>query len=257
MKKMFTVSCLLFLAFMFKAYAQAEPEPEPGLIVDDQGNVGIGTETPEELLEVNGNAKVNADLLVDGVVTVEGMVTVNNDLVTTGTITAGTLTAGNIAPVPYGNGPVPPGTIIMWYGDISSPPEGWVPCDGRTINWNDVPFTVPDLRDRFIVGAGSSYGRGYTGGEATHTLTVEEMPSHNHGVYDPGHNHNNGQYNVLLKATNEYTVPYINHGDNEPDCVNYSTIQPATTGISIQSAGGNNAHENRPPYYALYFLMKL
>ncbi|MBU0478297.1 prepilin-type N-terminal cleavage/methylation domain-containing protein [bacterium] len=115
---------------------------------------------------------------------------------------------------------VPSGTIAMWSG--ASAPSGWDLCDGTN--------GTPDLRDRFIVGAGSSYAVGATGGENTHTLTIAEMPAHSHSYNETWHK-GNATFN---------------------SAANYMTARVNNTG----STGGNAAHENRPPYYALCFIMK-
>lgn len=81
------------------------------------------------------------------------------------------------------------------------------------------------LEDRFLVGAGNSYNGGAVGGEATHTLTVDEMPGHNHSI------------------TN-YSHQYTPGGDFAAVYANGST----TTG----SRGGGQAHNNLPPYLAVY-----
>ena len=80
----------------------------------------------------------------------------------------------------------------------SNEPAGWLKCDGRAISRTDysalfnvigttygtgdgsTTFNLPDLRDRFPVGAGDTYDAGDTGGEAEVTLTTNQMPSHNH-----------------------------------------------------------------------------
>lgn len=69
-------------------------------------------------------------------------------------------------------GGIPSGLICMWSG--SEIPSGWNLCDGTN--------GTPDLRDRFIVGSGSEYTIGETGGEKEHTLTTDEMPSHSHNL---------------------------------------------------------------------------
>jgi hypothetical protein len=79
--------------------------------------------------------------------------------------------------------PIPSGGILLWSGSIGSIPAGYVLCNGNN--------STPDLRDRFIVGAGSTYAVDATGGSADATL-----PTHTHTatstsvVTDPGHNHN-------------------------------------------------------------------
>lgn len=62
---------------------------------------------------------------------------------------------------------VPAGGIIMWSGSIVSIPTGWVICDGTN--------GTPDLRDRFVVGAGTTYSVGGTGGATTHTHSVSNL----------------------------------------------------------------------------------
>jgi len=84
-----------------------------------------------------------------------------------------------------GPGTIPIGGVIMWSGSIGSIPSGWALCNGGTVNGH----TTPNLLNRFVLGAGSSYSVGSTGGETSHTLTINEMPTHSHGVSDPGHTH--------------------------------------------------------------------
>jgi microcystin-dependent protein len=143
----------------------------------------------------------------------------------------------------------------MWSGAVNQIPEGWVLCDGSN--------GTPNLRDRFVVGAGSGYVVGATGGEATHVLAISEMPSHTHiqnphvhSINDPGHSHS-------INADNETDTPwpYAGSGNNLDGTINTNS---AVTGISInnatainQNTGGGQAHENRPPFYALAFIMKL
>ena len=71
---------------------------------------------------------------------------------------------------------VPVGTIVMWGG--TNIPSDWALCDGTK--------GTPDLRDRFIVGAGSAYSIGNTGGTSTVKLTEEQMPEHKHLLFFNG-----------------------------------------------------------------------
>lgn len=67
---------------------------------------------------------------------------------------------------------IPVGVITMWSGSIASIPAGWALCNGAS--------GTPDLRDRFVVGAGSTYAVGNTGGANTVTLDTTQIPSHTH-----------------------------------------------------------------------------
>jgi microcystin-dependent protein len=120
----------------------------------------------------------------------------------------------------------PVGTIKMFSGYQSNIPPKWQICDGTN--------GTPDLRNRFVVGAGDTYTNGDTGGESEHTLTVGEMPPHNHSyIYDDyGSSAQDGGNN-----------PYV---ANESNGTNY-----------VSTEGGGQPHENRPPYYALYYIMKV
>ena len=118
----------------------------------------------------------------------------------------------------------PSGVITIWSGSIASIPSGWYLCDGNN--------STPNLRDKFIVGAGSSYAVGDTGGEATHILTKAELPTD------------------TTDAEKRYGTRW---------CNSYSASGPgADVAIGFQPAvdGGGSAHENRPPYYALAYMMK-
>lgn len=117
---------------------------------------------------------------------------------------------------------IPRGIIAMWSGTIADIPDGWALCDGTN--------GTPDLRDRFVVGSGSGYSVGDTGGEAMHTLTVAEMPPHTH-----------------TKGVN------IGGAGSAGDWSYGSQVSASDTG----STGGGQPHENRPPYYALAYIMKL
>jgi len=169
------------------------------------GSVGIGTTEPDEELHVVGNMK-----MVDGNQAAGKVLTSD---------------ASGVGTWQTASGGIPSGVIVMWWGLIGSIPEGWALCDGTN--------GTPDLRDRFIVGAGSSYIVGATGGEAFHTLTINEMPSHTHTTTwyehggEPGPPHPTGA---------QHTHPFT------------STSNPT---------GGDQPHENRPPYYSLAYIMKL
>ena len=130
------------------------------------------------------------------------------------------------------------GMIILWYGNTGNIPTGFVLCDGNN--------NTPDLRDRFVVGAGSAYSPNNTGGSSSVTLSESQLPSHNHSasssVSDPGHAHSYiDQYVVINNGYRPWPA-------NNNDC--------AARDVNSGSTGGGQSHENRPPYYALCYIMK-
>ena len=261
-----------------------------------------------------------------------------------------THTISQITDMPDLTNAVPSGIICMWSGESTAIPSGWHLCDGSS--------GTPDLRDRFIVGAGNTYKVKDTGGEATHKLTTNEMPSHSHGFTGTSHSHtgslssataasagnhthnmsenltaasngshthtasggSSGGYVIvgpLLSGSAGSELPELGRGKTLPaskvaslwdgqfaavrDNEDYGrldvqgssgstisinsggahthsisgtitaansgahthsvtgnvTVNSATAGGTVGSTGGGQAHENRPPYFALCFIMKL
>lgn len=137
--------------------------------------------------------------------------------------------------------------IVMW--DTSSAPTGWVFCDGNN--------GTPDLREKFVIGAGGSYSVGASGGNnswtqnynitvAAHTLTTAELPAHTHDFSDAVAPQNGAIGGGILGNT----------------CAQVSST--GTTGSA--GSGGSHTHgssyatinwtENKPPCVALHFIMK-
>ena len=160
------------------------------------------------------------------------------------------------------NGEVPIGGIVIWSGASNAIPTHWSLCSGQTVNGN----VTPDLRNRFIVGAGSTYSVGATGGSAnavvvSHNHSTNNTGSHSHGVSDPGHNHTYHRWHTQEVKHGDATnrrAPRVNDTG--------STTGSRTTGISINS-GGSHSHtvstngesgtnKNLPPYYALCYIMR-
>ena len=179
------------------------------------------------------------------------------------TVADGSITQEKLAP---GLNLVPPGTIVMWSGSLNSIPNGWALCDGAN--------GTPDLRDRFIVGVGTTYVVGDTGGAASVTLTVNQIPAHTHSGSSGAagaHNH------TASSSTNQgpefsqssshgggvyYGMGTIQYNNNQRLGIHSHDITVNEAGshthpISIGNAGDGQAHENRPPYYGLAFIMKL
>lgn len=162
---------------------------------------------------------------------------------------------------------IPIGVIVLWSGNESNIPVNWALCNGTN--------GTPDLRNQFVVGAGSTYDVGDTGGEATHTLTVNEMPTHTHT--------NNFSINLNNLSTSTagahiHTLPqYVGnaHGDYGTKYSTGTTTSGYTTKTSsdgnhthtisgeailegtLNNTGNSQSHNNLPPYYALCYIMKI
>jgi microcystin-dependent protein len=133
-------------------------------------------------------------------------------------------------------GMIPLGGIVTWSGAVNKIPHGWALCDGKVYNGRQ----TPDLRERFVAGAGGTYSIGDTGGEAQHTLAVDEIPSHSHdtSVKTVGY--------ALSYNDAAETVAHDGNDKNNGDRV-----------ILSNNAGASKTHENRPPYYALCYIMRV
>ena len=152
--------------------------------------------------------------------------------------TSGQVLTSNGNAAPTWQAAFPSGGIIMWSGSIASIPSGWLLCDGTS--------GTPILRDRFIVGAGSTYAVAGTGGTADAVIV-----SHTHTATstDSGHSHSGGFQPFSPGGQNASGAP------NRVANVNTGTgVANITTTINSTGVSGTNA--NLPPYYALAYIMK-
>lgn len=157
--------------------------------------------------------------------------------------------------------PLRPGMIIQYYGldtDVPTLDGGtianpfWRLCDGTN--------GTPDLRNRFIVGAGLDYSLGDVGGESTHVLTTAEGASEEHTHwfgYAPGSSSNT--YLVGVAESSGETVASQSvwrvDGESSNSFQNVTLMNLHTLGIR-EGISVPVAHENRPPYLALWMIMR-
>jgi len=162
---------------------------------------------------------------------------------------------------------IPAGLITMWSGSVASIPAGWVICDGTN--------STPDLRNRFIVGAGSTYAVAATGGSAdaivvshTHTGTTgNQSVDHTHsGTTAPVGNHSHSQVGVnnlsggaLTPGSGVASGGTANTGPGGAHDHTFTTGGQSVShnhAFTTDSAGSSGTNANLPPYYALAYIMK-
>jgi microcystin-dependent protein len=213
------------------------------------------------------------------------------------------------------------GTIVMWGG--SETPTGWHLCDGSLHGSAALAAVIgstrtPDLRDRFVVGAGGTYQKGITGGVAAVTLTEGQsgLRTHGHGASSAGeaqeHTHSGGTGGVSVDHSHYVSLGGGGHGHNSSYGNNYQLSgqdqnlagdvagpiansadrigslftdgghghagqsggissdhshsfttggrsaqhSHAVTVSGVAGASASEPHENRPPFYALTFIMR-
>lgn len=153
-------------------------------------------------------------------------------------------TLDNIYPIlqnaPASAPAVPAGVILLWSGSTGSVPAGWLLCDGTN--------GTPDLRDRFIIGAGNTYAVNATGGTADAVVV-----SHTHSAtsVDAGHTHN------YAARPEDGGIGPIGGGSNVSKNETGTTASgTANITTTINSAGVSGTGANIPPYYALAYIQK-
>lgn len=152
---------------------------------------------------------------------------------------------------------VQPGMIVMWSGNLSSLPTGWLLCNGvGTITGG---LSVPDLRDKFIVGAGASLAVRAVGGTSTHThsLSVSITPTALDISQIPAHNHTFGQGHPFVGAGGGGTYA---SGDDMTDTVittpPTSTVGSGAPHTHAVSSSLGAAVNHLPPFMAVGFIIK-
>lgn len=161
---------------------------------------------------------------------------------------------GNLHAASFAGMGVPTGLIILWYGSTGSIPSGWHICDGTT-------GTV-DLRNKFIIGAGSTYTPGDTGGSATftvagtvtvsgHQVTIGEMAAHTHSYTEYGCTISGSYYT----GSGGYTLCGSTIGYGTSSSAGSGTAHGHSSGEGTSFSG--NAVACLPYYYALCYIQKI
>lgn len=129
------------------------------------------------------------------------------------------------------------GQSIYGSGDIKSYPVGSIYLSTSSATPGSLfGGTWEQIKDVFLLSAGNTYHAGLTGGEATHTLTIEEMPAHAHDV-ELGINWSSGNYQYLVQFSNEGS--------------------PKGRAMTTFDTGGGKSHNNMPPYLTVYMWKRI
>ena len=215
-----------FVSFFGGSTGNLPNRVDAGLKYNPSTNILTTTVTTAQNAEgLTGSPNITVGNLTASTTTINGTLTATNLAGDGSSIT--NIQAGQVV----GNSIFVQGMIIMWNSTVATIPTGFVLCDGSN--------GTPDLRGRFVVGhhpTNNDYEINDTGGSESVTLTVAQMPSHKHDTtfdnkkYFPG----GGSTSISFGGAGGY---------------------PADT-FTMSNEGGGQSHENRPPYYALCYIMK-
>ncbi|MCI5124043.1 MAG: tail fiber protein [Candidatus Electrothrix sp. AR5] len=168
-----------------------------------------------------------------------------------------------IASVPYAMStysdepPFPAGGIIMWSGEIGSIPEGWALCDGTN--------GTPDLRDRFVTGAGGNYNPSQQGGNSNHNHTIGISAETTNTGAAGAHAHHM-DFPIHKESCRGDCVDGAKDGDKDvgSDSHGHNIVGDTESGgnhthpVSAHNHSGNiSSSDSLPPFFALAFIMKL
>ncbi len=214
--------------------------------------VGASTAPAAAKLHVEGTLRVESAAEVDGAVTAKNGMTVTGNTDVSGTLTANTV---------VGYGTIPVGGIIMWSGTTA--PDGWALCNGAN--------GTPDLRGRFVVG--------YDPGKSSGPYTATDLTENYGNIGNKG-----GKTGVQLAGKEQGQISFrfrrgradtdANDGDGiEAMTVNgvdlwchranleyggsWNTTDNWTSTKNIDALAAGQAHENRPPYYVLAYIIRI
>jgi hypothetical protein len=202
---------------------------------DQQAGTSGDPFTCSGTLTSSGTLAVTGGLTLDGAVGTSGQVMVS---------------AGSGTPT-WGNAFVA-GMIMLWSGSSASIPSGWLLCDGSS--------STPDLRNRFVVGAGSTYAVGATGGSAnaitvahTHTGTTTTA-SLTGTLGQQGDRAGIQSASGIFSGSGSTRYAAVGEGGGVPITITLDASHNHT--FTTDSTGSSGTNANLPPYYALCYIMK-
>ena len=169
------------------------------------------------------------------------------------------------------------GMIILWSGNTSNIPTGFVLCDGNN--------STPNLTDRFVVGAGAGYSPGATGGNNSQTISESQLPSHNHSFSASGNTNSggshfhysfrSGNHGQLQNGSNMSSNNYPGSGTGRANLYEGYNINSSGSVANVGKTSDHSGHQHgfsvsgntgtkgsgqsvdiRPRYYALCYIMK-
>lgn len=109
--------------------------------------------------------------------------------------------------------------------------------------------TWEQIKDKFLLACGDTHANGTVGGEETHKLTIEELPAHTHAQKPHAHKQN---YDTWYNKVSDYDVRLAGSANGYYSCAGRSNYETAQTTSVNQNTGGSQAHNNMPPYLAVY-----
>ena len=155
---------------------------------------------------------------------------------------------------------VPAGALLMW--GTATAPTGYLLCNGSAVSRStyaalfavvgttfgsgdgSTTFNLPDYRNRFPVGAGTTYSANSSGGSADAIVV-----SHTHTATDSGHSHNQFAENFNLFGGGSTLMSRGTAGSG-------GVTSTATANISVSTTGSSGTNANLPPYLGIYFIIK-
>ena len=240
-------------------------------VADAVNGIGDGSEALANVAITGGS--INGAAITGGAI--DGAVIGGSNAVagTFSTLTANSATFTSLTVTGGGGeesgGIAPTGSITMWAGAVASPPAGWLTCNGANVSrttyselfdvvgtaWGagdgSTTFTLPNLLNRFPVGAGNTYALAATGGSAN-AIVVSHTHTANSAVTDAGHSHPVPAGDQLGGPNAGYAGSFNIQG-YYPSASNTTGITVATT---IDTAGSSGTNANLPPYVAVGYIIK-